>query len=199
MDPSKVSFNTALDPQLVEVERQVDMLEEELRLKSLQESAAEEEGIRKKTAAAGAENKESKSIFVAGFDPRTTEADLRLFFSSCGTISRITVLHDKITGQSKGSAYMEFETAAQAQASLLKDGQSLHGKPLKVAVKRDNIPGFHRGGFQRGRGAGNPMQMATLAMLSLMGGAAGGGGGFSPFPRGRGRGGRGGPRGRGGY
>lgn len=212
-----IIFNTTVaDPELQQMEREVDMLQEGLRLKNLQETAAEDEGTRKKTVAAPAAGAAAKgapkSIFVSGFDPRTTDADLRLFFSACGVVQRITLLKDKFTGQSKGSAYMEFETPEQAQAALLKEGQSLHGRPLKVAIKRDNIPGYHRGGgavaaggaapggffaAPRGRGGAgaNAMQqqMAAMAMLTMMSGAAAGMG-FNPYPtRGRGRG-----RGRGG-
>lgn len=214
----KVSFNTDVsDKELQDVEREVDMLQEGLKLKSLQEAAAEDEGTRKKATPMGASTvgavspnskSSAKSIFLSGFDPHTTESDIRLFFSPCGTIVRITLLRDKTTGLNKGSAYLEFETPEQAQASLLKDGQSFHGRPLKVAIKRDNIPGFHhRGGASMGgggyygapRGRGGvppglqPQQMAAMAMLSMMSGAAPGMG-FTPYPtRGRGRG-----RGRGG-
>lgn len=184
-DSRGVTFNTtnSLDADL---EREVDMLNEERRLKNLQEAAAEDEGVRKKAATSGEVTK-GKSIFISGFDgARTTEADIRLFFDSCGTITRITLLKDKYSGQNKGTAYLEFDTVEQAQAALLKEGQTLHGRPLKVAVKRDNIPGFHRGGGagyqgRGGRGGVPPAQMA-MAMLSMMSG------GFSPFPRGRGRG-----------
>lgn len=187
LSPSNL-FNTNVDSEIHEMERQVDLLQEELKLKNLQENAAEDEGTRKKTSGpAGGPSRGVRSIFVNGFDPRTTEADLRLFFNQCGTISRITLLKDKITGQNKGSAYLEFDTPEQAQAALLKEGQSFHGRPLKIAIKRENIPGYNRGGYYapRGRGmAGNP-QMAAMAMLSMMSGT---GMGFSPYPRGRGRG-----------
>eukprot|EP00796_Vickermania_ingenoplastis_P005993 gene5993-4298_t len=180
----QVVFNTNVDAEVQEMERHVEMLQEELKLKNLQEAAAEDEGTRKKAAAPGTAAKEVKSIFVGGMDPRTSEADLRLFFSSCGTIARVTILRDKASGQPKGNAYIEFETQEQAQAALLKEGQSLHGKPLKVAIKRDNVPGFHRGaGFYAPRGRGvNPMQQQLgaamgAAMLSMMTGGMG----FSPF------------------
>lgn len=213
----KVNFNTELgDKELQDVEREVDLLQEGLKLKKLQESAAEDEGQRKKAATVGANalgsaslstKNSAKSIFLSGFDPRTTDSDIRLFFSCCGTIVRITLLKDKATGQNRGSAYLEFESPEQAQAAILKDGQSFHGRPLKVALKRDNIPGYHQrggglmmnGGFygqSRGRGGAphqlQPQQMAAMAMLSMMGGASPMN--FTPFPsRGRGRG-----RGRGG-
>lgn len=187
---TNVSFNTTLDAELQEMERQVDLLQEEVKLKNLQETAAEDEGTRKKAGAVGGSpQKGVRSIFVSGFDTRTTEADLRLFFSGCGTFTRVTLLKDKVTGQNKGSAYIELETPEQAQAALVKDGQSMHGRPLKIALKRDNIPGYNRGGYYAPRGRGGNPQLAAMAMaMSMMSGA---GMGFSPFPRGRGRGGRG--------
>ncbi|ORC90812.1 putative RNA-binding protein RBP14 [Trypanosoma theileri] len=200
-----VEFNTEMDPEaeLQEMQRQVNDLKEDIRLKSLQENAAQEEGHRKSAGAPPAKN---TSIFVSGLDARTTEGDLRVFFAACGTIKRLTMLRDKFTGQLKGNAYIEFDTAEQAAAAIVKNGQPLHGKPLTVAVKRDNIPAFQRGrgagAFPRGgfRGGGGPAAMqqqmamaATMMAASMMGGGAP----FNPFgapPRGRGRGrGRGAP------
>lgn len=207
-DGDNILFNTEVDPELElqEMQRQVNDLQEDLRLKTLQETAAQDEGQRKTTGVVASKN---TSVFVGGMDPRTTESDLRVFFSACGTIKRLTMLRDKFTGQQKGTAYIEFETVEQAAAAIVKNGQSLHGKPLTVAMKRDNIPAFQRGrgggaggGFPRGgfRGGGaNAMQqqmaMAATMMATMMGGPAGMN--FSPYRggvRGRGRGrGRGGP------
>ncbi|KAK7195421.1 RNA-binding protein [Novymonas esmeraldas] len=215
MTSAEDQFNVEMDAEaeLEEMKRQVDSLQEDMQLKSLQESAARDEGMRKTAASAAAASsaqaKANTSIFVGDLDTRTTDADLRVFFASCGAITRVTVLKDR-QGNPKGTAYVEFETEGQANAAILKDGQSLHGKPLKVAVKRDNIPAFQRGmprggGYvPRGRGAGNPMQqqMAALAMMAGMmsqgfnpynmgrgGGGAGVGGGGGGRGRGRGRGG----------
>ncbi|KAH8614062.1 putative RNA recognition motif (a k a RRM RBD or RNP domain) [Trypanosoma vivax] len=149
-----VFFNTEIDPEaeLQEMQRQVNDLQEDLRLKTLQETAAHDEGQRKGTGSSTIKN---TSIFVGGLDPRTTESDLRVFFSGCGAIKRLTMLRDKFTGQLKGTSYIEFETVEQANIALVKNGQSLHGRPLVVAVKRDNVPAFQRGrggagGFVRG-------------------------------------------------
>lgn len=206
-----IQFNTEIDveAELEEMRRQVDSLQEDLQLKTLQESAAKDEGTRKTalstTAGTAAGGKPANtSVFVGALDARTTEADLRVFFGGCGAITRVTVLKDHYTQQPKGTAYIEFETPEQAQAALLKDNQSMHGKPIKVAPKRENVPAFQRGAprgaggpvpglFGRGRGAAgaaNPMQqqMAAMAMMATM---MSGGMGFSPFggaPRGRGRG-----------
>ncbi|EPY37373.1 polyadenylate-binding protein 2 [Angomonas deanei] len=169
------------------MQRQVDSLQEDLKLKELQNAAAKDEGVRKTATATG---KTNTSVFVSGMDPRTTDAELKVFFSACGPITRVTVLKDRFTQVSKGNAYVEFETAEQAKAAILKDGQSLHGKPLKVVMKRDNVPAFQRarggapGGYFPARGRGNPMQAAAMAMMAtLMGGE-----GYNPYGRGRGRG-----------
>lgn len=203
----ELTFNTEMDAdaQLEEMQREVESLQEDFQLKALQDTAAKEEGTRKSTgtaaAAAGAKGANT-SIFVGGMDPRTTEADLRVFFASCGTITRMTILKDRTTSVPKGTAYIEFESHEQATAAIVKDGQSLHGRPLKVAPKRENIPASQRGGrggpmmnggfYQGGRGGRGGMapQMAAMAMMASMMGSMG----YSPYggaPRGRGGRGRG--------
>lgn len=227
----EVIFNTEvdMDAELEDIQRQVDNLQEDLQLQQLHDTAAKDEGTRKTavqaTAAASVAPKGNASVFINGLEPRTTEADLRVFFASSGTVARLTILQDRNTGRPKGSAYVEFETPEQAQSATLKDAQSLHGKPLKVALKRDNVPAFQRGGgggapgAPRGGGGGffpgggrggrggamNP-QLAAMAtmMATMMAGAApgfnpyaGGGGGGGGSGRGGGGGGRGRGRGRG--
>lgn len=214
-DADDVQFNTDvdMDAELEDIKRQVDSLQEDLQLKQLQDTAAKDEGTRKTVAvaaaAASAAPKGNASVFVNGLDPRTTDADLRVFFATCGAVVRLTILQDRNTGRPKGGAYVEFENHEQAQAAIMKDGQSLHGKPLKVAMKRDNVPAFQRGVGGLGRGAGfypgggrgargagpmNPQIAAMATMMATM--MAGSTAGFSPYASG-GSGGRGGGRGRG--
>lgn len=203
-DTGDVQFNTDIDmdAELEDIKRQVDSLQEDLQLKQLQDSAARDEGTRKTAAVASAATsaapKGNSSVFVNGLDARTTEDDLRVFFAACGAVVRLTILQDRSTGRPKGSAYVEFENPEQAQAAIMKDGQSLHGRPLKVAMKRDNVPAFQRGGrggARGGRGAAavNPQIAAMATMMATM--MASGSSNFSPYAGGGG--GRGGGRGRG--
>jgi hypothetical protein len=204
------------DDELSRIRQQIGELEESHHLRTAQDAAAKEEGQRKSagptsSSSASAGSAKNTSVFVGGMDPKTTESELRIFFNSCGPIKRVTILKDKFSGQSKGTAYVEFEGEQACSSALLRDGQQCHGKPLKVAVKRDNVPQFMRGGtvapgsqaFQapmfRGRGRGtsqapNPMAAMGMMMATMMGSALG----FNPMAqgtRGRGRGGSG--RGRG--
>ncbi|CUG90269.1 RNA-binding protein, putative [Bodo saltans] len=214
---------TAQDSELEDLQRQVLDLQEDLQVKQAQDAAAREEGQRKSTGgAAAAAAVKNTSVFVGNCDPKTTEADLKLFFAGCGAIRRVTILKDRYTGAPRGNCYVEFETEEGMNSAATKDGQSCHGKALKVSIKRDApAPGMGpRGGPQAGGisgqalqammrgGGGNPMMMrggrggpaAAVAMQqqAMMAGMMmmmGGGMPFAPF--GAPRGGRGGGRGRG--
>lgn len=123
---------------------------------------------------------DSRSIYIGNVDYASTPLEVQQHFSSAGVVNRVTILMNKLTGQPKGFAYLEFadaESVDKAVATL--DGSMFRDRPLKVSAKRTNIPGINvnRGGFRGGRG-----------------GFRGGRGSFRGGPRGRGRG-RGGFRG----
>jgi polyadenylate-binding protein 2 len=188
---------------------QVAELEEENEMIAMQARAADETGARKSApggkAVGAPAAPEPTSVHVGNLDTRATEQDLQTIFAGCGTITRITILKDRATGQPRGFAYVEFDSAESAAKSLSKENQSLHGRPIKVTIKRENVPAHMRGGgaggfvaprgggFRGGRGgpqgAMNPAMMQ--GMMQMMGAMAStfmqpqGRGGF----RGRGRGG----------
>eukprot|EP00758_Cryptobia_borreli_P001808 Tbor_TRINITY_DN2550_c0_g1::TRINITY_DN2550_c0_g1_i1::g.455::m.455/K14396/PABPN1, PABP2; polyadenylate-binding protein 2 len=218
------------DEEFAALEKQVSTFEEDRAVRQMQENASKEDGARRipvqaphahavtGTQPTSAPAATSSSVFVGNVDPSATEEDLQLFFASCGTINRVTILRDKTTKHSKGLAYVEFAQISGCSAALSQNNAVFRGKPIKVALKRDNIPAFQRGvaggrgGFTRGRGSSgglyrggsgamqqmNPMMQMAAAMMAMSQQPMGG---FNPMygqspPRGRGRGGRG--RGRGG-
>ena len=201
------------DAEIAEMQRQLAEMQEDLQLHNVNDAAKREEGQRKSGlvapgGAAAAAPTRNTSIFIGNMDPKTTESDLRIFFAPCGPIRRVTMLKDKFTGMPKGNAYVEFEAEDGANAAVLKNNQPCHGKPLKIDMKRDNLPASMRGGAggapgavgqgmpfrgampfaPRGRGAAAQMQQQQMAMAAAM--MMMGGGAFSPYgaPRGRGRG-----------
>lgn len=214
---------------------QVAELEEDHHMQEMNETATAEEGGRKgstanvsgtgtagtaavtssNTATPNTANPNATSVFVNSLDPRTSEQDLRALFSSCGAIKRITILRDRQTQQPKGRAYVEFESEESVPKALLKENQSLHGRPIKLDRKRENIPAMQRGGgppdqgmggfggmpmrgAPRGRGGQQPYnaQMMMMSMMQMM--AASQMQQQQPYGRG-GRGGRGYRGGGGGY
>lgn len=103
-----------------------------------------------------AERRESdaRSVYIGNVDYPTTPLELQQHFSPAGTVNRVTIMTNKVTGQPKGFAYLEFsdvDSMNKAVATL--DGSIFRDRPLKVLPKRTNIPGVNanRGGL-RGRG-----------------------------------------------
>lgn len=62
-------------------------------------------------------------------------------FQACGTVNRVTILTDKF-GQPKGFAYVEFLEQEAVQEALNLNESELHGRQIKVAPKRTNVPGM---------------------------------------------------------
>ena len=124
-------------------------------------------------------------LFVGNLDFSLGDTDLRSAFAEYGEIVSATVILDRMTGQSRGFGFVEFENADSAQKAI--DG--LHGATLggrainvNIARERESRGGGGGGGCGGGGGGGG------------RGGYGGGGGGGGRGDRG-GRGGRGGDRG----
>ncbi|KAG6515429.1 hypothetical protein ZIOFF_025841 [Zingiber officinale] len=77
-----------------------------------------------------------------------TPEEVQQHFQSCGTVNRVTILTDKF-GQPKGFAYVEFVEAEAVQEALQLNDSELHGRQLRVAAKRTNVPGLKQ--FRPGR------------------------------------------------
>ena len=125
-------------------------------------------------------------LYVGNISFRTTEDDLRDLFSAHGNVSSATMVTDRDTGRSRGFAFVEMSSDAEAKAAIQAlDGQTVDGRTIQVNVAR---PREDRGGGGGGGGRGGG------------GGYGGGGGGYGGGGgRGGGGGGYGGGGGRGGY
>eukprot|EP00048_Salpingoeca_helianthica_P015292 m.226001 g.226001 ORF g.226001 m.226001 type:complete len:199 (-) comp16854_c0_seq1:343-939(-) len=148
----------ARDPEVDEVKSKIAQIEEETeKLKALQEKQKELDGAH--AAHAGPEAREeadNRSIHVGNVDYATKPEDLQTHFAACGTVLRVTILCDKVSGQPKGFAYIEFQDPDSVGLAVTTlDGSTLHNRPLKVSAKRTNVPGFMRG---RGRGGRRPFR-----------------------------------------
>ncbi len=134
------------------------------------------------------------NIYVGNLPYKITENDLRDLFSAYGDVTSVSMIKDKMTGQSKGFGFVDMPDAAQGNAAIQGlNEQAVQGRNIKVneAKPREDRPrdGGGRGGFGGGGRGGD------------RGGFGGGGdrGGFGGGDRG-GRGGdRGGFGGGGGY
>eukprot|EP00002_Diphylleia_rotans_P013463 TRINITY_DN2634_c0_g1_i1.p1 TRINITY_DN2634_c0_g1~~TRINITY_DN2634_c0_g1_i1.p1 ORF type:complete len:210 (-),score=54.73 TRINITY_DN2634_c0_g1_i1:459-1088(-) len=127
---------------------------------------------------------DGRSVYVGNVDYSTKPEELQEYFQACGTINRVTILCDKITGHPKGFAYIEFASKEAVDIALTLTDSPFKGRQLKVTAKRTNIPGRGRGRrFSRGGAYAGSYGAGMYSM-----------GGFRPYgyggyraPRGRSR------------
>eukprot|EP00892_Ulva_mutabilis_P007572 jgi/Ulvmu1/5187/UM021_0204.1 len=145
---------------------------------------------------------DSRSIYVGNVDYSIDSKAIAEFFSSCGTVNRVTIPGNK-DKHPKGYAYVEFLEPEAVDNALKLENSEVGGRNIKVARKRTNEMGFSRGRggrgrVPRGRGRGrNPWGGMMPVMPMPFGFDPYMSGGYVPYGRGFSRGGRGRGRGRG--
>jgi RNA recognition motif-containing protein len=95
-------------------------------------------------------------LYVGNLVYSVTHTDLEEWFSQFGTVQSAQVITDRDTGRSKGFAFVEMDTDAQAQAAIqgLND-QEHEGRRLTVNEAKPREPrssGYGGGGGGGGRG-----------------------------------------------
>lgn len=78
-------------------------------------------------------------IYVGNLSPETTESQLRESFMKFGEISSLSIITDKLSGKSKGFAFVEMASGDHAQAAISGlNGHDLGGSLLKVNEAKKN-------------------------------------------------------------
>lgn len=76
-------------------------------------------------------------------------------FAASGTVQSASLIEDRETGRSRGFAFVEMSSAAEAQAAIAAfDGKDLDGRSLKVneaKAREERGSGGGGGGGGRGR------------------------------------------------
>jgi cold-inducible RNA-binding protein len=91
-------------------------------------------------------------LYVGNLTYSTTEDELRTMFAQAGTVTSVALIKDRDTGQSKGFAFVEMGSQAEAQKAIsLYHGKALNGRDLTVNMAR---PREERGGFGGPGGGG---------------------------------------------
>jgi len=103
------------------------------------------------------------TIFVGNLPFTVTEDMVRDFFGVCGEISQVRISYHE-DGAAKGFGHVEFADGSSTDAAVNMAGQSLGGRPVRVAFSEHrNIVGGdggfggrggRGGGFRGGRGGG---------------------------------------------
>ena len=91
-------------------------------------------------------------LYVGNLPFNTTEEDLRTMFSQAGTVVSVSLIKDRDTGRSRGFAFVEFNTQAEAEKAVsLFNNTPLDNRALKVnlARPREDSGKFRRPGGNR--------------------------------------------------
>jgi RNA recognition motif-containing protein len=97
-------------------------------------------------------------LYVGNLSFRTTGEELREAFAAVGTVESASVIEDRDTGRSRGFAFVEMGTPAEAAAAIEQfNGKDFGGRNLTVneAKPRTDRGGGGRGGYGGGRDRSN--------------------------------------------
>lgn len=79
----------------------------------------------------------AKRLFVGSLPYSATSAQLEELFSQVGKIASLNLITDKFSGQSKGFAFVEFETDVESDEAIKKfDGYEMDGRKIVVNEAR---------------------------------------------------------------
>ena len=74
-------------------------------------------------------------LFVGNLSYQTMQDDLQEFFSQAGVVTSVNLMQDKVTGKSRGFAFVEYATAEEASKAV----EQLHGKEFQGRALTVNI------------------------------------------------------------
>lgn len=73
------------------------------------------------------------NIYVGNLAYKVTEDELKELFEEFGEVSRVNLVIDKFSGQSKGFGFVEMSDNASADDAIKAlNGQSIQGRAIKV-------------------------------------------------------------------
>jgi len=100
-------------------------------------------------------------IYVGNLSFATTEDELKALFAQAGTVTSVALIKDRDSGQSKGFAFVEMSSQAEAEKAIqMFNGKPMGSRELKVNMARPkeerSSGGYDRGGgSDRGGGKGD--------------------------------------------
>jgi RNA recognition motif-containing protein len=76
-------------------------------------------------------------LFIGNLSYQTAENDLQDYFAQAGAITSVNLMMDKITGKSRGFAFVEFSTPEEAQKAIEQfHNKEFQGRSITVNVAR---------------------------------------------------------------
>jgi RNA recognition motif-containing protein len=119
----------------------------------------------------------STKLFVGNLSFNTTENDLQEAFAAHGQVVEANLMMDRMTGRSRGFAFITYSTPDEAQKAIAAmNGAQLDGRALTVNIARPKEDRPAGGGGGRDRGPRRDFGGGGSGGGGYSGGGGGGGG-----------------------
>lgn len=93
----------------------------------------------------------TNKLYIGNLDFRTTSGDLTELFAGAGQVLSVHVIEDRDTGRSKGFAFVEMASDAEAlKAITLYNGHQLNERAMTVGEARERGTEIRQGNGKRG-------------------------------------------------
>jgi RNA recognition motif-containing protein len=80
------------------------------------------------------------TLYVGNLSPNTTEVQVLDLFKQAGNVVSCQLIMDKVTAKSKGFAFVEMASEAEAAKAIAdRDGKELDGRALKVNEAKPRV------------------------------------------------------------
>jgi cold-inducible RNA-binding protein len=97
----------------------------------------------------------NNKLFVGGLSYNTTQSTLQDAFAAHGTVSEVNVITDRMTGKSKGFAFITMGSDSEAQSAIEGlNGRELDGRSMNVSIAKPREERSGGGGGDRGYSGG---------------------------------------------
>jgi RNA recognition motif-containing protein len=94
-------------------------------------------------------------LFVGNLSYQTADTDLQDYFSQAGAVTSVNVMFDKMTGKSRGFAFVEFSTPEEANKAVEQfHNKEFQGRALTVNIAKPREERAPQWGNGRGNGEG---------------------------------------------
>jgi len=97
----------------------------------------------------------NSKLYVGNLSFETLEIELQDLFAQAGTVTEAALMQDRMTGKSRGFAFVTMSTADEAKKAIeMFHGKDLHGRALTVNEARPREATGGGGGPRRSFGGG---------------------------------------------
>jgi RNA recognition motif-containing protein len=81
------------------------------------------------------------NMYVSNLSFHTVDDDLRKLFEQFGAVSSVKIITDRETGRSRGFAFVEMDSDAEAKEAMKGlNNKEIEGRALSVSVAREKAP-----------------------------------------------------------